>query len=104
MLFGSASSKRKPSLEAIRRIKHCLREALSLSEDAVITVTQLACLEEDCAPLETVIGLLEPGVPQRQHKLHKATEDVNAADLLTVCEAWGLIVERTVIESLHKES
>ena len=104
MLFGNNSSNQRPNLEAIRRIKHTLRAALSLSEDAVITVTQLACLEEDCAPLETVIGLLAPGAPQRQHKLHKATEDVNAADLLTVCEAWGANVQQNVIDSLHKES
>ena len=58
MLIGSVSE--KPSLEVIRRIKRVLREALALSEDVTVTVTQLACLEEDCAPLETVIGLLRP--------------------------------------------
>ena len=53
MLIGSSSN--KPSLENVRRIKKALRTALDLPEDAMVTVTQLACLEEDCAPLETVV-------------------------------------------------
>ena len=69
MLIGAPSN--RPSLQAVRRIKRSLHEALGLSDDDLITVTQLACLEEDCAPLETVIGLLRPSRPQLQHKVHK---------------------------------
>ena len=101
MLIGSAS--RRPSLRAVRRIKAVLLEALQLPDDAVITVSQLACLEADCAPLETVIGLLRSGRPQLQHKVHKATDDVDASDLVEVCAAWGLPVPPTTLESLMKE-
>ena len=52
------TSRRRPNLERVRRIKKALREALRLSNDATVTVTELACLEEGCAPVETVIGLL----------------------------------------------
>ena len=90
MLIGNAS--KKPNLEAVRRIKRALREALNLPEGAMITVTQLACLEEACAPLETVVGLLRPGAPQRQHKVHKATNDIDATDLVNVCMTWGFDV------------
>ena len=38
----------RPNLETVRLIKHVLMEVLELPEDAVITITQLACLEEDC--------------------------------------------------------
>ncbi len=69
----------------------------------MITVAQLACLEEDCAPLETVIGLLRPDTPQLQHKIHKATDAVNAADLIEVCTAWGFITPQEIIEDLFKE-
>ena len=102
MLIGSSS--KKPSLAVIRRIKSTLRDALELPEDAMVTVTQLACLEEECAPLETVIGLLQPGLPQRQHKLHKDTDTVGPDDLTQVCEAWGHRVPRSVIDQLFKEN
>ncbi len=91
MLIGRGS--KKPNLETVRHIKRSLREALELPEDTLITVTQLACLEEDCAPLETVIGLLRPGVPQLQHKVHKPTDSVDAADLVQVCKTWGFSVD-----------
>ena len=102
MLIGNSS--KKPSLQMVRRIKFTLDKALGLPEDAMITVTQLACLEEDCAPLETVIGLLRPGLPQLQYKVHKATDSVNADDLIEVCQAWGYDVKKTVIESFFKEN
>ncbi|MXX73832.1 MAG: hypothetical protein F4210_14445 [Holophagales bacterium] len=71
-----------------------MREALSLSDDVTVTVTELACLEEDCAPLETAIGLLRPDAPQLQYKLHKPMDAVDAKDLVEVCTAWGFEVER----------
>ncbi len=102
MLIGSSSN--KPSLENVRRIKKALRTALDLPEDAMVTVTQLACLEEDCAPLETVVGLLRPGASQRQYKIHKATDAVDANDLLQVCQSWGYAVQKSVIDPFFKES
>ena len=44
MLIGNAS--KKPNVETVRRIKRALHTALALSEEATITVAQLACLEE----------------------------------------------------------
>ena len=79
MLIGNAS--KKPKIETIRGLKRALFEGLDLPEDAMITVTQLACLEEACAPLETVMGLLRPGMPTLQFKVHKATKDIDAQDL-----------------------
>ena len=84
-----SQSKTKPNLYQIRTIKDTLRQALKLSESDTITVTELACLEEDCAPLETVIGLLRDGHPQIHHKIHKPTNSLDANDLKEVCKAWG---------------
>ena len=98
MLIGRTS--KKPNLETVRRIKRALREALQLSDDAILMVTELACLEEDCAPVETVIGLLRSGEPQLQHKIHKSIETVDSEDLVTVCNAWGFEVQASVFESL----
>ena len=97
-------SPRRPNLEQARRIKKALREALSLSDDTTVTVTELACLEEDCAPVETVIGLLRPNEPQLQHKLHKPMDAVDAEDLSRVCTAWGFDVKIPVLAPLLQEN
>ena len=102
MLIGNAS--KKPSLQQVRRIKKTLGQVLELPEGVLITVTQLACLEENCAPLETVIGLLRPNEPQLQYKIHKATDDVAAKDLILVCKAWGYHLTQTSVEAYFKEN
>ena len=102
MLIGGTSE--RPSLEAVRAIKQALSNALELPEGSMVTVTQLACLEDDCAPLETVIGLLHPDAPQQQHKIHKATDTIDAEDLKQVCEAWGYPTADITLEPLTKET
>ena len=101
MLIGT--SPRRPNLERVRRIKRALRETLSLSDDMTVTVTELACLEEDCAPVETVIGLLRPDAPQLQCKLHKPMDAVDAKDLAQVCTAWGFDAKIPVLAPLLQE-
>ncbi|MAW28642.1 MAG: hypothetical protein CMP98_07575 [Gammaproteobacteria bacterium] len=97
MLIGQSG--RKPNLDKIRHIKQVLRDALDLPEDATITLTELACMEEDCPPVETVFGLLRSDAPQLQHKVHKTTEEVDADDLLEICKAWGLGLHADAFES-----
>lgn len=97
------TSPRKPKLEEVRRLKNTLRKALSLSDDVTVTVTELACLEEGCAPVETVIGLLRPDAPQLQHKLHKPVDSVDAHDLIQVCATFGFDTNVAVLEPLLQE-
>ncbi|MCY3554664.1 MAG: nitrate reductase [Gemmatimonadetes bacterium] len=92
------TSPRRPDRERVRYIKEALREALSLSDDITVTVTELACLEEGCPPVETVIGLLRPDAPQLQCKLHKPMDAVDAADLVRVCRTWGFDAPSAVPE------
>ena len=98
-----STSPRYPNVEQARRIKKALREALSLSDDMTVTVTELACLEEGCAPVETAIGLLRPDAPQLQCKLHKPMDAVGAKDLVQVCTAWGFDVKIPVLAPLLQE-
>ena len=70
------------------------------SIDMTVTVTELACLEEGCAPVETVIGLLRPDAPQLQCKLHKPMDAVDAKDLVRVCTAWGFDIQIAIFEPL----
>ena len=88
---------KRPDLERIRRLKRSLREALELSDDVLITVTELACLETDCAPVETVFGLLRPGAQPLQHKVHKSTGDIDRDDLTSVCVGWGFDVQASAL-------
>ena len=97
MLIGQSG--RKPNLDKIRHLKQVLRDALDLPEDATITLTELACMEEDCPPVETVFGLLRSDGLQLQHKVHKTTEEVDADDLLEICKAWGIGVPAEAFES-----
>ena len=97
------TSPRRPNLERARSIKKALREALRLSDDTTVTVTELACLEEGCAPVETAIGLLRPDAPQLQCKLHKPMDAIDARDLVQVCASWGFDVEIPVLAPLLQE-
>ena len=99
----NTSPPRRPNLETARRIKKTLREALHLSDDMTVTVTELACLEEGCPPVETAIGVLRPGAPQLQCKLHKPMNAVDAEDLVQVCTAWGFDVEIPVLAPLQED-
>ena len=102
MLIGSSS--KSPNIQTIRRIKQTLHEVLNLSDDATITVAELACLEEDCAPVETVFGLLRPDAPQVQHKVHKPTDGIDAQDLIEVCTEWGFDIPAAALKSFKKEN
>ncbi len=99
-----STSPRRPNRERVRHIKEALRAALSLPDGTTVTVTELACLEEGCPPIETVIGLLRPDAPALQHKLHKTTDAVDAADLVQVCTAWGFEVQTPVLAPLLQEN
>lgn len=102
MLIGWSS--KKSDLGRARRIKRALRDALDLSEDAMVTVTELACLEEGCAPVETVFGLLRPHAPPLQHKLHKPMDAVGAEDLMQVCMGWSFDVQAAAFTPFAQEN
>ena len=102
MLIGQSG--RKPNLDKIRPLNQVLRDALDLPEAATITLTELACMEEDCPPVETVFGLLRSDGPQLQHKVHKTTEEVDADDLLEICKAWGLGLRADAFESFVNDN
>lgn len=101
MLIGNTA--KKPNLETIRRLKRVLHQALELPDDATLSVAELTCLEEGCAPVETVFGLLRPAAPQLQHKVHKPTAAVDADDLVQVCTAWGFDVQTSDFALLAEE-
>ncbi|MEM8500291.1 MAG: hypothetical protein AAF542_19915 [Pseudomonadota bacterium] len=102
MLIGKPS--RQSNLERIRRIKQSLHSALELPEEATITLNELACLEEGCEPIETVIGLLRPSQSACQYTLHKGVEAIDASDLARVCKSWGFDVNARALSSFTEEN
>lgn len=58
----------------------------ALGEEDSVVVTELACAEEGCPPLETVVLIAAAGRPTVQHKLHLPAADVRRDDLLALVE------------------
>ena len=98
------TSPRRPNRERVRHIKEALRAALSLPDDLTVTVAELACFEEGCAPIETVVGMLRPDAPRLQYKLHKPVDAVDAKDLVQVCKAWGFDVQTAAFAPFAQEN
>ncbi|WFE87320.1 nitrate reductase [Roseibium porphyridii] len=67
-------------------IKGWVRELLSLPDDTPITVAELACRDEGCPDIETVIGVLEPDKPIVKFRLHSTMTEVTKS---VVAEATG---------------
>lgn len=73
--FGSGSRDDADKQRA-EAIKLGVRKALSLSEEAAITVSEIACADPVCPILETVVLIMEPGRKTRAYKLHGALSDL----------------------------
>jgi hypothetical protein len=78
-MFPSRTDEKRAA--AIRRLKLLARELFGASEDDAVVVTELACTEPGCPPIETVIALLRAGSEPRQVKVHKPAVDVTIVDV-----------------------
>ncbi|MFF4285745.1 hypothetical protein ACFY0R_10510 [Streptomyces sp. NPDC001633] len=54
---------------------------LGLDDDAAVVVRELACSDEDCPPLETVVAVLPTDGANRRWTLHRAVADITEEDL-----------------------
>lgn len=62
-------------------IKSAVREVLNLPSDTPISIAELACRDEGCPDLETVIGVMEPGKPIKTYSVHLPISDIVIDDL-----------------------
>ena len=69
------------------QIKAWVREALALPDDTPISVTELACRDEGCPDIETVIGVFEPGKKIRTLRVHVPIAEVHQENIAQVCIA-----------------
>jgi hypothetical protein len=78
-LLGTRLDPVRPDVAA--RLRDWVRAVLDLTDDVVVTVTQLTCRDSDCAPVETVLAVLHPGAPLSRVLALPAAQ-VCAADVL----------------------
>lgn len=64
---------------AVARIRAWVLDEVG-GHDGAVVVTELACKEPGCPPVETVLGLLGPG-EQTRHTIHKRLGEITRADV-----------------------
>jgi hypothetical protein len=81
-LFSARSSR---SSEKAGEIKAQVAMELGLDHEATVMVSELACMEEGCPPIETVIAVLRPAMPVLQFRLHRPMAEITAHDIRQMC-------------------
>lgn len=76
-LFKTSTPKADP--EQIARLKAWVYEAFAIPADIPVSISQLACHEPGCPPIETVIAIMTH--PPQQHKLHQAVHEITKQDV-----------------------
>jgi hypothetical protein len=64
-----------------REIKAWVREVFELDTDVVVSLTELACRDEGCPDVETVIGIMRPGEQIRTIRIHRPIAEIAREDL-----------------------
>jgi hypothetical protein len=73
------------SSERANEIKGQVSAALALDEDATVMVSELACMEEGCPPVETVIAVFRPAQEKLQFRLHRPMAEITSHDIEQMC-------------------
>lgn len=79
---------------AAAAIKEWTRAALSLCDDTAVSVNELACVQPDCPPRETVILVLQSGAPATRLSIHKAIVDIDERDIDEACRCGQHLLHR----------
>ena len=72
--------KRRADAAAVGRVRLWAEAGLPADDAAIVMVTELACHEPGCPPVETVIALFG-GASPRTWKIPRAASDLTAADV-----------------------
>ena len=79
------SSRSPRSSERTNEIKAQVAAALGLDEEATVMVSELACMEDGCPPVETVIAVFRPAMKKLQFRLHRPIAEITAHDIEEMC-------------------
>lgn len=80
-LFGS----KREDVFRTQYIKQQVSEALGLNENATVLVTELACEDEDCPDVETVVAVLQAGQPKLQVKVDFGIDVLSDEQVQDLC-------------------
>lgn len=86
MLKGLGGRSDPAQTNKITEIKTWVRELLPLAPETSILVTELACTEPGCPPLETVVAVLKGPGENVQQKIHRSVVEITKEDIVTLCE------------------
>lgn len=67
--------------ERTRQIRAWVRDVCSLDDAVVVSITELACRDDDCPDIETVIGIMRPGEKIETIRIHKPIAEVTREDV-----------------------
>ncbi len=76
-LFSQNKPKADP--EQVQQIKSWVYRILEVDAGIPISISQLACKEPGCPPIETVIAVMTH--PVQQYKIHKAVNEIDEIDI-----------------------
>lgn len=79
------SSRGPRSSERANEIKEQVAAKLGLDEEATVMVSELACMEEGCPPIETVIAVFRPAMEKLQFRLHRPIAEITTHDIEEMC-------------------
>jgi len=68
--------------EKTQAIKAWVRQLYGLGDGVVVAITELACRDENCPDVETVVGIMRQGAPIETIRFHKAIADVDRDDVV----------------------
>ena len=70
--------------EKSRQIKIWVRKLCKLNDEVVVSITELACRDDGCPDIETVIGIMRPGKKIETVRIHKPIAEVTREDIAGV--------------------
>jgi hypothetical protein len=79
------SSRNPRSSQRANEIKAQINAELNLGEEATVMVSELACMEEGCPPVETVIAIFRPTMEKLQFRMHRPMAEITAHDIHEMC-------------------
>jgi hypothetical protein len=79
------SSRGPRSSERTNEIKAQVAAVLGLDEEATVMVSELACMEEGCPPVETIIAVFRPATDKIEFRLHRPISEITAHDIEEMC-------------------
>jgi hypothetical protein len=79
------SSRGPRNSERANEIKAQITAELGLNEEATVMVSELACSEDGCPPIETVIAVFRPAMQKLQFRLHLSMAEITTQDIHDLC-------------------